>query len=112
MSPRLATWPQLGALVAEANNGELFALHVIRVPRQIGVTDGRAFLRQGRPILDEMVRIGEEAGVPVRTMLRLGRDVGDSIISVARERETDLMLLGWPAHTAASKKRHLAPSST
>ena len=25
--------------------------------------------------------------------------MGNSIISVARERETDLMLLGWPAHT-------------
>ena len=67
---------QLGALVAEANNGELFALHVIRVPRQIGVTDGRAFLRQGRPILDEMVSIGEEAGVPVRSMLRSGTRCG------------------------------------
>jgi nucleotide-binding universal stress UspA family protein len=32
-------------------------------------------------------------------MLRLGRDVGDSIISAARDRKADLMLLGWPGYT-------------
>jgi len=90
---------RLGALFAQANHGELFALNVIRVPLQMGVTDGRAFLRRGRPILEEVVRIGREFDVPVRTMLRLGRDIGDSLISAAREREANLMLLGWPGYT-------------
>lgn len=89
----------LGALFAQANLGELFALHVIRVPPQIGVTDGRAFLKQGRPILEEVVSIGREFDIPVRTMIRLGRDVVDSIISAAREREANLLLLGWPGYT-------------
>ncbi|MEZ4661219.1 MAG: amino acid permease [Caldilineaceae bacterium] len=35
-----------GALFAQANRGELFALNVIRVPAQLSVTDGRAFLRR------------------------------------------------------------------
>ncbi len=90
---------RLGALLAAPNHGELFALHVIRVPPQMGVSDGRAFLRQGRPILSEVVRVGREFDVPVRTMLRLGRDVPDSIISVAREREANLLLMGWPGYT-------------
>lgn len=89
---------RFGAIFAQANQGELFALHVVRVPPQMGVADGRAFLRQGRPILEEVIAIGREFDVPVRTMLRLGRDIGDSIISAARERETQLMVLGWPAH--------------
>jgi len=87
------------ALFARANNGELFALHVINVPIQMVVGDGRAFLRQGRPLLEEVTSIGAEEDVPVHSMLRLGRDIGDSIISVARERETDLMVLGWPERT-------------
>jgi len=87
---------RLGSLLAQANRGEIFALHVIAVPRQIGVADGRAFLRQGRPVLEEVIRIGREFDVPVRTMIRLGRDVGDSIISAARERTTNMMILGWP----------------
>jgi nucleotide-binding universal stress UspA family protein len=90
---------RFGALLAQANQGELFALHVVRVPPQMGVADGRAFLRQSKPILEEVIAIGREYDVPVRTMLRLARDVGDSIISAAREREAQLMVLGWPAQT-------------
>lgn len=90
---------RLGGLFAQANQGELFALHVVRVPLQMGVSDGRAFLRQGRPILEEVISIGREFDIPVRTMLRLGRDIGHSIVSAAREREASLILLGWPGYT-------------
>ncbi|MFQ5577817.1 MAG: universal stress protein, partial [Anaerolineae bacterium] len=90
---------RLGGLFAQANHGELFALHVVRVPPQLGVTNGRAFLRQGRPILEEAVAIGRQFDVPVRTMLRLGRNIGDSIISAAQERQANLMILGWPGHS-------------
>ncbi len=90
---------RLGALFAHANHGELFALHVLRVPPQLGVTNGRALLRQGRPILEEVITVGRQFDVPVRTMLRLGREIGDSIISAARERDANLMLLGWPGYT-------------
>ena len=41
----------LATLFAKANHGELFALHVIKVPPQLGVTEGRNFLEQGRPLL-------------------------------------------------------------
>ncbi len=95
---------RFGSLFAQANQGELFALHVINVPQQIGITDGRTFLRQGRPILEEVIEVGREFGVPVRTMLRLGRDLGDSIIEVAREREVDLMVLGWPGRVQHRKE--------
>jgi amino acid transporter/nucleotide-binding universal stress UspA family protein len=90
---------RLGGLFAQANHGELFALHITRVPPQMGIMDGRPFLQQARPILNEVVDIGHEHDIPVRTMLRLGRDVADSIIGAARERETNLLLLGWPGFT-------------
>lgn len=87
---------RIGSWIARANGGELFALHVIRVPQPIGLSDGRAFLKHGRPLLEEVVEIGQQADVPVRTMLRLGRDIAQSIISAAQERDVDLILLGWP----------------
>jgi amino acid transporter len=89
---------RFGSFIAQANQGELFALHVIKVPFQMSVTDGRAFLRQGRPLLDEVINVGRDFEIPVRTMLRLGRDVGKSIISAALEREANLMVVGWPGH--------------
>ncbi|OQY33323.1 MAG: hypothetical protein B6243_06590 [Anaerolineaceae bacterium 4572_5.2] len=80
---------RLGALFAQANHGELFALNVVRVPHQLSAMDGRTFLRQGRPILEEVIAIGREFDVPVRTMLRMGRDIGDSIIGAAQERDAN-----------------------
>ena len=91
---------QLGALFARANNGKLFALHVIDVPLQMGMGDGRAFLQQARPVLEDVIRVGNDIDVPVHSMLRLGRDIGSSIISVAREQESELMVLGWPSQIA------------
>ncbi len=92
---------RLGALLAKANDGELFALHVVRVPQQVGLSDGRTFLRQGRPLLEEVISVGQHYDVPVHTMLRLGRNIAESIISAARERNADLILLGWPDHMSS-----------
>ncbi len=101
MVPELA---EFGALFARANDGELFGLHVVYMPHQLSAVDGKKFLRQGRPILEEVVAIGQKYNVPVRTMIRIGRDIGDSIISAARARNANLMILGWPAHTAHEKE--------
>lgn len=99
--PELA---ELGALFARANDGELFGLHVVYMPHQLSAVDGRKFLQQGRPILEEVIAIGQKYDVPVRTMIRIGRDIGDSIIGAARARNANLMILGWPAHTAHEKE--------
>nr|HID14620.1 amino acid permease [Anaerolineae bacterium] len=90
----------LGSAVAKDRNGEVFALHVVRVPRQLGITDGRFFLRQGKPILETVIEEGRQRDVPVHTMIRLGRTPAGAILETARERGTDLMLLSWPGYTA------------
>ena len=89
-----------GALFDGANQGELFALNVIRAPAQLSVTDGRAFLRRSRPLLDEVVAVGRDFNVPVRPRRSMVRDIGDSILSAAQERETNLIILGWPGQTS------------
>lgn len=94
----------LGSAIAAPNNGEIFALHVLRVPRQLGgLTEGRHFLRQGKPILETVLE-HRQYDVPVHTMIRLGRTVGHSIIDAARERNANLILLGWPGYTRSSNK--------
>ncbi len=101
MIPQLANF---GSLFAKANDGELFALNVVHMPHQLSAIDGRKFLRRARPLLDEVVNIGKANDIPVRTMLRIGRNVGDSIISAARERDVDLMLIGWPGRSSSQHK--------
>lgn len=92
---------KLGAILASVRDGELFALNVVRVPRAITVGEGRVFLRERRPVLEAVIEEGKALDVPVRTMLRLGRNIGHTIMSTARQRGTDLILLGWPGYSAS-----------
>jgi amino acid transporter/nucleotide-binding universal stress UspA family protein len=89
----------LGSAVARDRDGEVFALHVVRVPRQLSITDGRYFLKQGKPILETVIDEAQKRDVPVHTMIRLGRTVANAIVETARERGTDLMILSWPGYT-------------
>jgi CIC family chloride channel protein len=89
----------LGSAVAKDRGGEVFALHVVRVPRQLGITDGRFFLRQGKPVLETVIDEARQRDVPVHTMIRLGRTIASAILETARERGTDLMMLSWPGYT-------------
>ncbi len=89
----------LGAAIARQHDGELLALHVVRVPVQLSMADGRMFLREGRPILETAIQQAKQVDVPVHTMIRIDRHIGRAIIDTAHERGADLMLLGWPGHT-------------
>jgi len=93
---------RIAAAIAHQNEGEIFALHAVRVPPQISLSDGRTFLKQGRPLLEEVIAIGQEYNVPVRTQLRLGRNISRSIMAAAHERNANLILLGWPGTSDSS----------
>ena len=43
---------RLGSILAKEHNGEVLALHVVKVPRQLQLNDGRLFLRERRPYID------------------------------------------------------------
>jgi nucleotide-binding universal stress UspA family protein len=89
----------VGSVIAKAHDGELLALHVVRVPVQLSLTDGRMFLREGRPVLERAIEEARKVDVPVHTMIRLDRQIGRAITDTARRRRVDLMLLGWPGYT-------------
>lgn len=90
---------RLAVMFARPNDGEVFALHVIRVPRAMEIGAGRAFLKQGRPILEEAIQVGQAFNVPVRTQLRLGRRLSRSVYAAARQRNANLVLLNWTGFT-------------
>lgn len=89
----------IGSILARANEGEVFALNVVRVPYQLTLGDGRSQLKTARPYLETVIQEAKEMDVPVHTMIRLGRQVADAVRKTADENASDLILLGWPGYT-------------
>jgi amino acid transporter/nucleotide-binding universal stress UspA family protein len=95
----------LGMALARDRGGEVLALHVVRVPQQLSLSDGRLFLKAGHSVLDTVIATGQQANVPVHTMIRLGRDIAPAIRLTAVEQRCDLLLFGWPGATSAAAQR-------
>jgi amino acid transporter/nucleotide-binding universal stress UspA family protein len=90
---------QIGAVLAQANHGEIMALHVVRVPPQLTLGEGRLLLKEGRPYLETVIQQAKERDVPVHTMIRLGRNVAEAVRQTALGNASDLIVLGWPGYT-------------
>jgi amino acid transporter/nucleotide-binding universal stress UspA family protein len=90
---------QIGAILAQDNEGEVLALHVVRVPPQLTLGEGRLMLREGRPFLETVIHQAKERDVPVHTMIRLSRNVAEAVRKTALENASDLIVMGWPGYT-------------
>jgi amino acid transporter/nucleotide-binding universal stress UspA family protein len=92
----------LGSVIARERQGEVLALHVVQVPTQLSLNEGRRYLAEGRALMETVISEARQQEVPVRTMLRVGRNVSQVIQMTVEERDVDLMLLGWPGYTYAT----------
>lgn len=92
---------RLGSIIANEHDGEVLALHVIKVPPQLQLSDGRLFLKEGRPYLEEVIQQARSLDVPVHTMIRFGRSIHEAILKTSAENSSDLILFGWPGYTGS-----------
>jgi nucleotide-binding universal stress UspA family protein/uncharacterized membrane protein len=90
---------QIGAVLAHDNSGEVLALHVVRVPSSLTLGEGRHLLREGRQYMESVIQQAKKYDVPVHTVLRLGRNVAESIRKTVYENAADMIVLGWPGYT-------------
>ncbi|MBN1679986.1 MAG: universal stress protein [Anaerolineae bacterium] len=96
------TLSRIGAQIAAQNQGEVLALYVAQVPPQLSLADGRYFLKGGREHLETVIEVCRMYDVPVHTMIRLGRDVAESVRKTAIENASDILVLGWPGTTSSA----------
>ena len=88
---------KIGAMIANQNNGEIMALFVLKVPHSLSLDQGRnLILNQRRNLLEQVIEVAKEREVPVHTMIRLGRNVAESVRKTALENASDLIVIGWP----------------
>lgn len=93
---------RIGSIIARDRGGEVLALHVVRVPPQLTLGEGRTMLKEGRPYMETVIREAKRLNVPVHTVLRLGRNVGESIRKTVEENAAELIVMGWPGYTNTS----------
>jgi amino acid transporter/nucleotide-binding universal stress UspA family protein len=95
---------RLGCALAKEHDGGVLALHVVKVPPQLSLSDGRFFLKEGRPPLQKVIDQAREFDVPVHTMIRLGRDVSAAILRTSSENSSDIILFGWPGTSGTNEQ--------
>lgn len=91
----------IGSILAGEHQGEVLALHVVRVPLQLTLGEGRHFLEEGRSYLETVIHQAKERDVPVHTVIRLGRRVASAVRKTVMENASDVILLGWPGDQPA-----------
>ncbi len=94
-----------GAKIASVNDGDVLALHIIKVPIQLTLNEGRLFLKEGRAYLETLIQQAKKMDVPVHTLIRLGRKSEAALRSTIYENASDLLLMGWSGSTG-SKDRY------
>jgi amino acid transporter/nucleotide-binding universal stress UspA family protein len=85
---------ELGCAIARRNDGEVVLTSIVTVPVQTPLEDGQQFIGDQREMLADAMEYAPD-DVPVHRTVTLGRGVGRSITNIARQRDVELILLGW-----------------
>jgi nucleotide-binding universal stress UspA family protein len=86
---------RIGAGVANGRPTEITALGIVEVPEGVSLSEGATQARTARRLLQRVLDFGDEEGVELRTMVRIGRHAADGVIEAVGEESSDLVIFGW-----------------
>lgn len=95
---------ELASAIARDRNGEIVTLRVALVPEQLAPSREDPIVQRQRQILETAHELALEHDVPVTSLVRIGHDAGRAILETARERDCDLIVLGWKGFTTTKEK--------
>ncbi len=86
---------RIGSGIAGGRPTEMTALGIVEVPEGVSLSEGAHQARTSRRLLQRVLDFGDEEGVEIRTMVRIGRRASDGVIEAVSEEGTDLVIFGW-----------------
>jgi nucleotide-binding universal stress UspA family protein len=97
---------RIGAGLNGGRPTEITALGIVEVPEGVSLSEGATHARTARRLLQRVLDFGDEEGVEIRTMVRIGRHAADGVIEAVGEEGSDLVIFGWggPPSPAASAR--------
>ncbi len=88
---------RLTAAIAKPAKAEILAVHVIEVRWNLALDAVlEAELERGESLLGDAAKVGHDLGVTVETELLQAREAAAAIVDTARERKSDLIIIGMP----------------
>ncbi len=99
---------RIGAGIANGRRTEITALGIVEVPEGVSLSEGATQARTSRRLLQRVLDFGDEEGVELRTLVRIGRHAADGVIEAVGEESSDLVIFGWggpptPTQTARAE---------
>jgi len=94
---------RIGAGVANGRPTEITALGIVEVPEGVSLSEGATQARTSRRLLQRVLAFGDEEGVELRTLVRIGRHAADGVIEAVGEEGSDLVIFGWGGPPTASQ---------
>ncbi len=96
---------RIGAGIRAGRTTEITALGIVEVPEGVSLSQGAIQARTSRRLLQRVLTFGDEEGVEIRTMVRIGRRAADGVIEAVGEEGTDLIIFGWGGPAAHGATR-------
>lgn len=88
---------RLTAAIAKPAKAEILAVHVIEVRWNLPLDAVlEAELERGESLLGDAAKVGHDRGVTIETELLQAREAAAAIVDTARERKSDLIIIGMP----------------
>jgi len=103
---------RIGAGIANGRPTEITALGIVEVPEGISLSEGATQARTARRLLQRVLDFGDEEGVELRTLVRIGRDAADGVIEAVGEEGSDLVIFGWGGPPSATQTARAEAAAT
>lgn len=94
----------MACAIAARHQGELIVLCVVVVPDQLSPSEENAYVERERRILEIARERALERDVPVTALVRIGHNAARAILETSRERDCDLIILGWKGYTSTARR--------
>ncbi|HSI99709.1 MAG TPA: glucosyl-3-phosphoglycerate synthase [Patescibacteria group bacterium] len=103
---------RIGAGVANGRPTEITALGIVEVPEGVSLSEGATQARTSRRLLQRVLDFGDEEGVELRTLVRIGRHAADGVIEAVGEEGSDLVIFGWGGPPTAAQTARAEAEAT
>jgi glucosyl-3-phosphoglycerate synthase len=103
---------RIGAGVTDGRPAEITALGIVEVPEGVSLSEGATQARTARRLLQRVLDFGDEEGVELRTLVRIGRHAADGVIEAVGEEGSDLVIFGWGGPPTASQAARAEAEAT